>query len=229
MSLESSDEPGSRQHGNEHGETEHGGQRWRLIDDPLVVRALAHPIRQDLLAIVGRLGRATTADAARELGISHGLASHHLQQLAKYGFVEQITGKDNRERPWRLVATSYNWRGVTSTPDGAAAVDVAEQVFAERALDGFLSWQQRRKSWPREWLEHTGIGRTTVYLTLDEVAGLTADIDALLMHYADERPLDDMAARPAGSVPVDFTFFAVPNAVHAPEGQAPEAEAPEAG
>jgi DNA-binding MarR family transcriptional regulator len=62
------------------------------------------------MSIIGRLGRATTADAARELGISHGLASHHLRQLAKYGFVEQVAGKDHRERPWRLVATSSSSR-----------------------------------------------------------------------------------------------------------------------
>ena len=218
MSLESSGERPEHEHPeNEHPESNRRGQRWRLIDDPLVVRALAHPVRQDLLAIIGRLGRATTADTARELGISHGLASHHLRQLAKYGFVEQITGKDNRERPWRLVATSYTWQGVTATPEGTAAMDVAEQVFAERALDGFLSWQQRRKSWPQEWLEHTGIGRSTVYLTLAEVNGLEAAIDALLLRYINERPLDDVAARPPGSVPVDFTFFAVPTATEAPE------------
>ena len=63
------------------------------------------------MKIIARLGRATTADAAREMGISHGLASHHLRQLAKYGFLEQVKGKDHRERPWRLVATSYNWSG----------------------------------------------------------------------------------------------------------------------
>ena len=58
-------------------------QRWRLLDDPVAIRALAHPLRLDLMTIIARLGRATTADAAREIGISHGLASHHLRQLAK--------------------------------------------------------------------------------------------------------------------------------------------------
>src|ERR1700735_1606280 len=82
------------------------GQRRRLLDDPRSIRALAHPLRLDLRWIVGRSGRITTADAARELGISHGLASHHLHQLAKYGFVEQVSGADNRERPWQLVATA---------------------------------------------------------------------------------------------------------------------------
>ena len=228
MSLESESdqaaEPGPHHPGEagapRAGETEgrRSRQRWRLIDDPIAIRALAHPLRHDLMSIIGRLGRATTADAARELGISHGLASHHLRQLAKYGFVEQVEGKDHRERPWRLVATSYNWTGATATPEGAGAVDVLEQVVAERALEAFLDWQQRRKSWPKTWWAHTGIGTSTIYLTQAETAGLAEAIDALLMRYVNERPLDDVASRPAGSVPVDFTFFAVPGSYPPEEG-----------
>jgi predicted ArsR family transcriptional regulator len=199
MSLESTD-----------AEPAGSGQRWRMLDDPLAIRAMAHPLRLNLMSLIGRLGRATTADAARELGISHGLASHHLRQLAKYGFVEQVKGKDHRERPWRMTATSYNWRAATATTEGTGAVDVLEQTMAERALEGFLDWQQRRKHWPQEWRENTGIGNSTVYLTQAELAGLAEAMDDLINHYANERPLDDVASRPAGSVPVNFTLFAVP-------------------
>jgi DNA-binding MarR family transcriptional regulator len=193
-------EPGGRQ----------SRQRWRLLDDPLAIRAVPHPLRLDLMSIIGRLGQATTADAARELGISHGLASHHLRQLAKYGFVEQVKGKDHRERPWRLVATSYNWRKATETAEGSVAVDVLEQMNAERTLEAFLDWQQRRKGWPQAWHEHTGIGESSVYLTQAELAGIVAAMDALLVRYIDERPIDDVSSRPEGSVPVTFTLFAVP-------------------
>src|SRR5580693_30720 len=110
------------------GQQPQSGGRFRLLDDPVAIRALAHPLRLDLLSITGHAGQITTADAARELGISHGLASHHLRQLAKYGFVRQSAGKDHRERPWRLVATSYKWGAVRSTPEGQNAVDVLEQI-----------------------------------------------------------------------------------------------------
>ena len=76
-----------------------GGQRRRLLDDPRSIRAMAHPLRLELRSIVGRSGRITAAEAARELGISHALASHHLRQLAKYGFVEQVDGPDRKQRP----------------------------------------------------------------------------------------------------------------------------------
>jgi DNA-binding transcriptional ArsR family regulator len=214
MSLDSSPEP------------EHTGQRWRVIDDPLVIRALAHPLRHKLMSIIGGLGQATTADAARELGISHGLASHHLRQLAKYGFVKQVKGKDHRERPWRLVATSYKWGAVRSTPEGQNAVDVLEQILAEQTLESFLDWQQRRKSWPERWEEPTGIGQSTVYLTQAELTEIAAAFDALLLRYINERPLDDVRSRPARSVPVSFTLFAVPGS-EPPEPERPEPELPE--
>jgi DNA-binding MarR family transcriptional regulator len=198
----------------EAGTREPGGrqsrQRWRLLDDPLAIRAVAHPLRLDLMSIIARLGQATTADAAREVGISHGLASHHLRQLAKYGFVEQVKGKDHRERPWRLVATSYNWRKATETAEGSVAVDVLEQMNAERTLEAFLGWQQRRKGWPQAWHEHTGIGESSVYLTQAELAAVTEAFDAVLKPYIDERPIDDLGSRPEGSVPVTFTLFALP-------------------
>jgi DNA-binding transcriptional ArsR family regulator len=189
-----------------------------MIDDPVAIRALAHPLRQRLMSIIGRLGRATTADAARELDISHGLASHHLRQLAKYGFVEQVQGKDHRERPWRLVATSYNWTGATTTAEGTGAVDVLEQLLAEQALEGFLDWQQRSRTWPAAWREYTGLGTSTVYLTQDELAGIARAFDDLLLRYINERPIDDVSSRPPGSVAVDFTLFAIPGSQHPPEG-----------
>src|ERR1700683_3179379 len=208
MSLESGEQP------------EPGRRRFRLLDDPVVIRALAHPLRLDLLSIIGHAGQITTADAARELGISHGLASHHLRQLAKYGFVQQAPGKDHRERPWRLVATSYNWGGATATPEGAYAVDVLEQILAEQALDGFLEWQERRRDWPAGWREHAGLGQSTIYLTLAELRGLGEDIDALILRYVNERPIDDVGSRPGGSVPVNLTLFAVP-------GSGPDSGPPE--
>lgn len=174
------------------------------------MRALAHPLRLELQSIVGRSGKITTADAARELGISHGLASHHLHQLAKYGFVEQVGGADNRERPWRLVSTSISHEGLDETPGGAAAVGVFEQVAAERTLESFLDWQERRASWPASWREHSGLGRSTIYLTEDELARLVDAVERLVLEYVEARPLDDLESRPPGSVPVEFSLFVVP-------------------
>ena len=201
MSLESAADP---------DKTEQPGQRRRLLDDPLSIRALAHPLRLELQSIVGRSGKITAADAARELGISHALASHHLRQLAKYGFVEQVEGADARERPWRVVHTSYTAEGIDDRAGGPAALAVLEQVTAERAVEDPIDWHERRGDWAEGWRTHTGVGRSTLYLTQAEVQQLTEAIDALLADYAERRPLDDIASRPEGSVPVEFTLMVVP-------------------
>jgi predicted ArsR family transcriptional regulator len=202
----------------ESGQEARARQRLRLLDDPVAIRALAHPVRLDLQALIGRAGQVTAADAARELGISHGLASHHLRQLAKYGFVEQAPGKDNRERPWRLTHTSTSWREAMRTPEGQAAAAVFEEVLAERAVAALRGWLGRRADWPAGWREHTGVGASTVYLTQPELAELEEAMDALIKRYVDERPLDDLASRPEGSVPVDITqIISIPLA-EPPEG-----------
>ncbi len=67
----------------------------------MAIRALAHPLRAELQGLLLREGAMTAAQAARRLGISQALASHHLRQLARYDFVEPAEGKDHRERPWR--------------------------------------------------------------------------------------------------------------------------------
>ncbi len=176
-----------------------------MLDDPLAIRAMAHPVRLDLQSLLGREGPLTAADAARRLGISQALASHHLRQLAKYDFVEPAPGKDNRERPWRLVSTSQSWRDAAATPEGAAAADVLEQLLAERALERLSQWQQQRKSEDAVWRDSSGIGQSGFYLTAEELTELVGQVDALLQRWVDERPIDDKSTRPPGSRHVSFT------------------------
>lgn len=180
-------------------------RRVRFLDDPLAIRAMAHPLRLELQALLGREGPLTAAEAARRLGISQALASHHLRQLAKYDFVEPAPGKDNRERPWRLVSTSQSWRKTELTPEGEAAVSVLEQLLAERALDQLAAWQQHRPVEEPIWQDNTGIDNTGVYLTAEELAELNSQFRALLQRYVDERPIDDRSTRPPGSRHVQIT------------------------
>jgi DNA-binding transcriptional ArsR family regulator len=205
MSLESPEDP----------------RRRRLLDDPLAIRAMAHPVRLDLLSLLGREGPLTAADAARRLGISQALASHHLRQLAKYDFVEPAQGKDNRERPWRAVSTSQSWTDAELSPEAAAAAEVLEQLMAERALDELAGWQKRRSAEEPAWRQNAGIGRTGVYLTRDEFVELEEQVQALVMRYVDERPIDDKATRPPGSRLVEITRIVV---VHPPDEAVAEEE-----
>ncbi|MFK0174964.1 ArsR/SmtB family transcription factor [Streptomyces xanthochromogenes] len=72
--------------------------------DP-VLRALAHPVRLKMLNLMWP-GPLSAAELARELGISHALASQHLRRLDAVGLVElaeERTRRGGRERRYKTV------------------------------------------------------------------------------------------------------------------------------
>ncbi|WP_329319697.1 ArsR/SmtB family transcription factor [Streptomyces sp. NBC_01262] len=72
--------------------------------DP-TLRALAHPVRLRMMNLTWT-GPQSAAELARELGISHALASQHLRRLASVGLVELAEVRPNRggqERRYRAV------------------------------------------------------------------------------------------------------------------------------
>lgn len=97
------------------------------IDDPRVLRGMAHPVRGRLMDEIAARGSARATDLATSLGLPVSRISFHLRQLAKYGFIREDASqrKDNRERIWCL--TSRDGLEVsdeiTSRPGGAAAVE----------------------------------------------------------------------------------------------------------
>src|SRR5215475_15177552 len=107
------------------------------ISDPKTIRALAHPLRLDLLQLLGVSGPATAAQCGRVLGVSQASCSFHLRQLAKYGFVEDAgPGADRRERQWRVPAE----REPISIDGGVSGAVKAEleRVVVEREARAIL-------------------------------------------------------------------------------------------
>ena len=181
----------------------------RIIADPLALRALAHPLRIKLHALVGREGTVTAAEAARQLGVSQALASHHLRQLAKYGYVEPAEAGDNRERPWRVTHTSNRFEPGTSL-EAWEATETLERSLVERLATQLADWQQRRDGADPGWVEHTGVSQNLIYLTVDEMAELHRAWDELITPLVRRRPLGEPSTRPPGALPVDVTLVAVP-------------------
>ena len=98
-----------------------------FLQDPRVLRALAHPVRGRILDEIEASGPVRAADIARELDIPANQASFHLRQLAKYGLVEEAPGegRDRRDRVWRATAEqglTVNLSELETAPGGKAAV-----------------------------------------------------------------------------------------------------------
>lgn len=161
------------------------------ITDPRALRALAHPLRLDLVELLGSLGQATAADCARRLDTSQASCSFHLRQLAKYGFVEQAppTG-DSRERPWRLTDLEQNW-----SADAGPAADQLERVFVGREADRIVGWIAAGDAEPDAWRKASFVGGATVPVTVAELESIRAELRAVVEPYV--RRLADRADWPA--------------------------------
>jgi DNA-binding MarR family transcriptional regulator len=174
------------------------------ITDPRTMRALAHPLRLDLIEALTVLGPSTAAACARHLGSTQALCSFHLRQLAKYGFVEQAADSgDRRERPWRLTDIEQSW-----SHENAEHLD---RVFLQREADKMLRWVDRSKTEPETWRRAAFAGGATLPVTAEELADIATKLRALravLEPYVER--LTDHATRPAGARPVRIMLAGTP-------------------
>jgi len=178
------------------------------LTDPRALRAVAHPVRLQLVGLLRREGPLTATQAGELIGESPASCSFHLRQLAKWGLVEEAGGGRGRERPWRATALFTAWPNVARDPEQAAASGLLSQVVAERYFEQVMQWLQRRGDDPVEWQEAATFGDRMLYLTSDELAELGREIEALLERYHERTASPD--TRPEDARLVNLIRLAFP-------------------
>lgn len=156
--------------------------------DLSALKALAHPLRVQLVDELSAYGPATASALADRLGESSGATSYHLRQLEKHGFVrEDATRGTGRERWWERVPQSIN---VELERDA----DPAERAASELVLG---EWQRSRERRTREFLTHgaedlgaewtkaSTVTTTNFPLTKEQSSQLVAELSAVLEKYRD--------------------------------------------
>lgn len=170
-------------------------ERERLdITDPQRIRAIAHPLRIELLDVLGSVPEATATECAQRTGESVASCSFHLRMLAKYGYIEPGEPR-GREKPWRLVSRSRSVSADWSDPASVAAAGEFALLTIDQEAERLRSWIRQVKDEPRDWSEVTVITRSTVWLTRDELAEVSDALASITDRFRDR---DDPAARPAG-------------------------------
>ncbi len=148
------------------------------ISDPKAIRALAHPLRLDLLDLLVAVGPATAAQCGRILGVSQASCSFHLRQLAKYGYVQDAgPGRDRRERQWRMPDPRLR------LPGSDAVTRQVEQLFTERAMQEILDYAGRQDGGEPGWAGAAGIMSGVAVMSAQEAADLREKWKALLEPY----------------------------------------------
>jgi Helix-turn-helix domain len=179
----------------------------RVLTDPKAMRALAHPVRVDLLQLFSVHETLTATQASELLGESPANCAFHLRTLAKYGFLKEAGGGRGRERPWTRVDGSLTITTRQEDPQAAVAADALSWVVFER-------WVERARqvlgmtALVPGWENAFGWSRSAVYLTAAETEELRTEMRQLLHRYESRRA--DPAQRPAGARPVEWALFAAP-------------------
>lgn len=166
---------------------------------PRQLRALAHPLRIQMVRLLRTDGAATATSLAKRLGESTGATSYHLRQLAAYGLIEEDPEHQGhgRERWWRSAFTSTRYDPATLEIDaetrGALEVflhtGIAEQY---RRATAFLS---ERAAWPRPWREAADFSDYRLDLTPDRLKALAAELETVIARYRDDPGADSGDAR----------------------------------
>jgi predicted ArsR family transcriptional regulator len=167
------------------------------VVDPAVLRAVAHPVRNRVLAELHAAGPMRAADVALSLGIPANQASFHLRQLAKYGLVVEApeAARDGRDRVWKPAAYEglhVDLEQLERTPEGRAAGDVYRRQMGAAMVESVRRAVERQESSRRG----VTVSDAAVRLTVDEARALAQEVIAVVERYAERtRSADDGAER----------------------------------
>lgn len=172
------------------------------------MRALAHPVRVQLLEELTREGPLTATEAAELIGESPANCSFHLRTLAKYGFVEEAPGGSGRSRPWRRTSLGISLTMADEDTETSVAAHTLAAMNQERVLQRLRAWAMQEATAPLEWRTSAFADTFLCYLTPDELRGAEAAIYDIVAQYQD-RTLD-LAKRPPDARPVSIAAFGHP-------------------
>jgi DNA-binding transcriptional ArsR family regulator len=108
------------------------------INDPRLIKALAHPLRVQILSILETRDMASPNEMAEELGVSLGVMSYHVRRLHALGFLELV------KRTPRRGAIEHHYRAKARphvTDDGwAQTPSIVKRAMIGATLQGITGY-----------------------------------------------------------------------------------------
>ena len=168
----------------------------RRTSDPERIRALAHPVRLELLDFLGTVEDATATQCAEHIGESVASCSFHLRMLHKYGYIERAESR-GREKPWRVLPGGYDLRPQHDLPSSITAVAEVAALHMVRETERVHAYLSSLGAEAPEWMEASTVTSASFWATAEETAQFSEDLRRLNERFAGRS--ENPALRPEGA------------------------------
>jgi DNA-binding transcriptional ArsR family regulator len=168
--------------------------------DASTVKALAHPMRVQILRILRLRKKASVTSLATELGETTGATSYHLRQLARHGFVEEFDDSaptekrsGRRQRWWRMAVDELHTTGFGFMDDvdtREAFTFLLREDLDERSRR-LGNWFATAREWPEEWQRASSDMSGNLELDPIQTRALADELAAVVARYRDVEPGPD--------------------------------------
>jgi DNA-binding transcriptional ArsR family regulator len=175
------------------------------LDAP-ALKALAHPLRVQILRILQLRDAVSVTSLAAELGETTGATSYHLRQLARHGIVEQTTPPtgESRQKWWQLAVDQIHMRGFDfmAHDETREAVSFLLREYSADRSRKLANWYATATSWPEEWQLASSDADGHLDLNAKQTRALADEMAELVLKYRNTRP-----GRGARKVDVQYAIF----------------------
>lgn len=189
-----------------HDTSDHEGR----IADLDGLKALAHPLRIQIIEVLSTYGEQTASGLADRLGESSGSTSYHLRQLEKHGYVQEVADRGTgRERWWDRVPGPIHLGSpeLEETQAGRAASRVIMREWLHHREAGVRSIVEGGiDSLSPAWRDAVAMQSASVHVTAEQLTTLNEAINRLILDFAREH----RGQRVAGSRPVHLQYYGYP-------------------
>jgi DNA-binding transcriptional ArsR family regulator len=185
----------------------------RLEIDAPALKAMAHPLRVQILRILELRRRASVTTLAEELGETTGAVSYHLRQLARHGFVEDFVPDDvdgvvptrgRKQRWWRMAVDQIHMTGFEffQNEDTREAVGFVTRELQNDRNRRMINWLATATQWPKEWQRASSDSESRLDLSPRQTRALADELASVIEKYRALRP-----GKGAQRVEVQYAVF----------------------
>jgi DNA-binding transcriptional ArsR family regulator len=185
----------------------------KQLDGP-ALRALAHPLRMRIIAVLRREGPATATTLAERLGESSGATSYHLRSLARAGFVTEIPDRGTRRERWWQAAqemTSWQPEHFLDDPEDRAAAQWFSGYLGRQAMEWIDDWIRQREHAEPAWIAAADQSDLLVHMTPDQVRAMLREVHEAIFRHRDDAAAANEGGSDGDVRPVRLLVYSLPD------------------